>query len=361
MATNDLVASVQGSAAKPYEIRETADPSVLWCSCPAWKHNKETPKSCKHIKSLGRTGPPASSTVTPSRTATVAAVSGPTPAGGVKPMRLETVAPMDAQPLFESDEWVCEQKVDGTRCVVTVHSDGRREFTASNGQPLKHATSLLWTEKLGKALPSDLHGTYALDGELLWTGEFWVFDVVRFPDETVQTAPLQARRAILEMLFDVLKLEAPVFLLPQAVGLEAKLNLLRTVEAAGGEGVVLKRLDAPYVPGTRAITQLKLKFTKTVDCVVTARNTNGKTNAELAVHATGSPSGCRHKLVNVGSCSMLGKPDAQVGDVVEVKYLYATEDLHVYQPTLLRVRGDKEPQECTIDQLTPVNKEIIRI
>ena len=349
MTSGKLVATVQGSAAQPYELRETADPAVLWCSCPAWRNNKERPKTCKHIKahvsgtstavretSTGTVLAEVSDRYTPVSESVVRAFHG-------KPMRLETVDTADAVALFESDDWGVEQKVDGTRVVIQVDGDDVR-FYASNGEPLKHATSMLHVKRLKAALPA---GEYSLDGELLWTGDYWAFDMPGHNGTFAQ------RRAALEEFFATTDVSDPVRLLPQARTLEEKVGLFKQVYAQGGEGVVLKHLGKSYELDRRVNHQLKLKFTKTVDCVISARNVRGKENAELELYDTdGQP-------VAIGGCSMIGKPAAQIGDVVEVKYLYSTEDGRIYQPTLLRIRTDKRKHECTTDQLTPVNKEVL--
>lgn len=334
-----LVTTVQGSAIKPYEIRETADPNVLWCSCPAWRNSKTSPKTCKHIKGLdgSRTAPAPTPEVV-----RALAVSGQ------KPMRMESVEPKDAQVLFESGDWVVEQKVDGTRCIITV-ADDSVTFTASNGEALKHSASLIHVDSLRRALPA---GDYTLDGELLWTGDFWVFDIVSLGGSDLSAMTASKRRGWLEKTFKTHDFGPQIRLLPQARGLEAKLKLFKQVHDSGGEGIILKHTGKPYEFGKRVTHQLKLKFTKTVDCIVTARNVNSKNNARLAVYEDG-------KLRDIGGCSMIGKPDAQVGDVVEVKYLYATEELDIYQPTLLKIRTDKAAADCLIDQLTPVNKTVL--
>ncbi len=49
--------------------------------------------------------------------------------------------------------------------------------------------------------------------------------------------------------------------------------------------------------------------------------------------------------------STIGKPDAQAGDLIEVRYLYATGARRLYQAIYLRKRDDQSDSDCTIDQL----------
>lgn len=56
------------------------------------------------------------------------------------------------------------------------------------------------------------------------------------------------------------------------------------------------------------------------------------------------------------SCSNVtipaNQPIPKVGDVVEVRYLYAYRDsLALYQPVYLGLRDDVDPGECTVQQL----------
>lgn len=348
----------QGSGSKPYEINPhdpTKDDGVeqsYWCTCPAWKNSK-APKGCKHIKMMLATSSPTTQ-LPASLTPATASPKKPKRRGPKlpAPMKLETLADGDAGSVISSEEWVMEQKVDGTRCTATVRADGSCWFGNGSGETLSHAASAIHFNAIEQALPH-LDEDYTLDGELLWTGHYWVFDLIQFGDEKMESR-WSIRAAALARLFEDLEIKEPVHLLPTAYSLEEKRDLLRRVEAQGGEGVVLKHVDAPYVQGTRSLKQLKVKFTKTVDCIVTERDSDGKCNAHLSLYSND-----RVGLVGIGKCSMIGKPDAQVGDVVEVRYLYATDDLTLFQPTLLKPRFDKKPEDCLMSQLSPVNKEIV--
>lgn len=128
------------------------------------------------------------------------------------------------------------------------------------------------------------------------------------------------------------------------------------MEAAsrGLEGVILKRADSRYDRGNRSPNWLKAKFVVTAEVVVLAVRDDGKESASLGM-VSGS------KVIEVGRCSLIGKPNVIPGDVVEVRYLYALNPARprLYQPTLLRVRTDKSVEECTLDQLRFTNKTVM--
>jgi hypothetical protein len=91
---------------------------------------------------------------------------------------------------------------------------------------------------------------------------------------------------------------------------------------------------------------------KTVDCIVTGVRVEGRDNCHVSL-IDGD------QLVEVGSCAMLGKPPVVVGQVVEVRYLYADTNRRLVQPAFLRVRDDKPAVECTIDQLVFTNRTVL--
>lgn len=61
----------------------------------------------------------------------------------------------------------------------------------------------------------------------------------------------------------------------------------------------------------------------------------------------------------VGAASLIGKDlTIEDGDVVEVLYLYATEDQQVIQPRIVRKRTDKTPAECDLEQFPPYTRAL---
>jgi len=131
----------------------------------------------------------------------------------------------------------------------------------------------------------------ALRAELPVT-PFW-FDVLRVDGVDLIDRPLSERRAHLEALL-------PASLTPaRRVATVADVEgFLAEVLAAGHEGLMVKRLDAPYTAGQRGSAWLKLKPAKTLDLVVIAvevgsgRRSKWLSNLHLAARDEG-PEGVR--------------------------------------------------------------------
>jgi ATP-dependent DNA ligase len=91
-----------------------------------------------------------------------------------------------------------------------------------------------------------------------------VFDLLALDGTSYLDAPLHERRAVLEAaLADV---EAPVHLTRTTRDSAEAGRWFEQFEGAGLDGVVAKRLDAPYTPNGR--TMLKVKHARTADVVV---------------------------------------------------------------------------------------------
>jgi bifunctional non-homologous end joining protein LigD len=114
---------------------------------------------------------------------------------------------------------------------------------------------------------------------------------------------------------------------------------LERVRGSRGEGVALKRLDAPYRAGRPASggNQRKFKFTESATCVVTSVSVS-KRSVQVGV-TDGRDGTCR----DVGSVTILPNfPIPSVGAFVEVSYLYYFEGGSLYQPCYRGERDDKE-------------------
>jgi len=179
--------------------------------------------------------------------------------------------------LPEGEEWAYEPKLDGFRAIVFV--DGEDVYVQSRGG-----------KELARYFPElSFHpGRWVLDGELVIRdadgllefdalqerihpaqsriellskeipAQYVVFDLLAEGEEALLDAPLSERRARLERIAGEAGLELTP-LDPDPAQAERWLGSI--------EGVMAKRLDAPYVPGKRK-GMAKVKRERTIDCVV---------------------------------------------------------------------------------------------
>jgi ATP-dependent DNA ligase len=91
-----------------------------------------------------------------------------------------------------------------------------------------------------------------------------VFDLLALGDESVIDQPLRDRRAGLERLMHDAR--PPLFLTPSTTSRDLALQWFDHFEGAGFDGVIAKPLADAYVPGAR--TMLKVKHARTCECVV---------------------------------------------------------------------------------------------
>lgn len=125
-----------------------------------------------------------------------------------------------------------------------------------------------------------------------------------------------------------------------------KAELWQRLRQENREGIVFKRLDAPYTSGrpNRGGPQLKFKFVATLSAIVAKLNFQRSVEISLL------------KGRNLVSCGNVTIPAnhkvPQVGSIVEVRYLYAFRQSSVlFQPVYLGPRSDVDASECLASQL----------
>lgn len=121
-----------------------------------------------------------------------------------------------------------------------------------------------------------------------------------------------------------------------------KSQFLLNLKAARKEGVVFKQKDAPYTAGRPASggAWMKHKFTTTGSFMVCRINPDKRSV------------GVEHHGIEIGNVTIpANKEVPKLGDVVEIRYLYAFKGGSLYQPVFLNVRDDLEPSDCILQQL----------
>lgn len=333
--------------------------------------------------------------------------------GGGMPIDLST-QPMEARladELPQGPGWQYEPKWDGFRCLA-FRTPAGVDLRAKSGKPLGR-----YFPEVAAALAEAARGDFVIDGELaIRLDGALSFDALQMrlhPAESrvrklsaqtpahliafdalytaqagdLMKSPLRDRRAALEALVkdagsrDVLKLSAAT---------PDRARALRWLERSGGaiDGVVAKRLDAPYQPGERAM--IKVKQTRTADCVV--GGFRYATNSDLVgsmllglfdddglLHHVGFVSGIadRDKPALTRKLEKLEGPPGFTGNapggpsrwstarsaewtplkhklVVEVRFDQVTGDRLRHGAAFVRWRPDKAPAQCTMEQIRPV-------
>ncbi|MGP4111935.1 ATP-dependent DNA ligase [Streptomyces sp. 4N509B] len=226
---------------------------------------------------------------------------------------------------------------------------------------------------------------------------FVAFDLLALGDDSLMESPLSERRAALaEALRDS---HQPVFLAPATDDLALARDWYDRFEGAGLDGVVAKRLDLPYRPGQRVM--VKTKHERTADCVVAGlrHHTSGPVVGSLLLGLYDAGGTLQH----VGVCGafpmrrrrelmtelqplvmdsvaghpweswtreeahetsrMPGAPSRWSGKkdlswvplrperVCEVAYGHMQGDRFRHTTQFVRWRPDREPRECTYEQL----------
>jgi ATP-dependent DNA ligase len=323
--------------------------------------------------------------------------------------------------------WLFEPKWDGFRALV--FRDGDELYTQSRDlKPLDRYFPEL-AEPLKAALPErcvlDGEVVIARDGALQFESlllrihpaasrvkmlaeespaSFVAWDLLALGDEDLRGVPQAERRTRLEAVLAGVK--APVHLTPATRDRATAADWFERFEGAGLDGVVAKKLDAPYQPGKRAM--LKIKHQRTADCVVAGfrwhKNGPGThvgslllglyddagtlhhvgvtstftwdRRAEVAAELeplreramdehpwkewaewamAGDADGSGQRLPGAGSRWNRGKDlswePLRIERVVEVAYDHLQGDRFRHGTTFKRWRPDKPPNDCRYDQL----------
>jgi ATP-dependent DNA ligase len=193
--------------------------------------------------------------------------------------------PSDGLP--DGDGWLFEPKWDGFRAIC--FRDGDEILLQSRDlKPLDR-----YFPELAAPLRERLPGRCVLDGEIVIAGpdglefeslllrihpaasrvamlaeqspaSFVAWDLLALDEQDLTTTPQVERRALLERALAGSR--SPVHLTPATTDRVQALDWFERFEGAGLDGVIAKRLDAPYQPGKRAM--FKVKHQRTADCVV---------------------------------------------------------------------------------------------
>ena len=255
---------------------------------------------------------------------------------GILPQLLNPIDEADVERLLHDDDYCAQEKFDGRHLLVRKQS-GQIEGINKKGLLVGLPTTVV--QDISKLSSDFIH-----DGEAI--GDVYhTFDLLELNGENLRLLPYRVRLNGLMIL--LASAQHPFIKYAEtAFTTKEKIALWKRLKAENREGIVFKRLDAPYTPGkpNSGGPQLKFKFCVTLSAVVTRVNRQRSVELQLLGNDGWIPCG------NVTIPANHDIP--QAGAVVEVRYLYAHRESHaLYQPVYLGPRDDVEPAECRVSQL----------
>lgn len=228
-----------------------------------------------------------------------------------------------------SDAWMAQEKLDGKRLFIeTGATSDALAYYNRNGEP-----TTLPARTGGLLLPP-----YSLvDCEWLHPpiNRPIALDLLRWSGQDLRPLPAWQRFQFLRAT----GLEA----VRCAELLEDKVALIQALVDEQAEGVIYKYRDGAYYSG-RSPECLRDKWRKTADVLI-ARDLTVATKGFSMTVWPDQPIG------RVSARHFWPQVPPGVTAVAEVSYLYASDSYKLVQPTLLRLRDDKRPEQCTRAQL----------
>jgi DNA ligase D-like protein (predicted ligase)/DNA ligase D-like protein (predicted 3'-phosphoesterase) len=314
----------------------------------------------------------------------------------MKTHRYKPMLAKEAGKAFSDKDWVFEVKWDGFRALAYVNG-GVSLRSRNNKELIDNFPELQELKQQQKSIVLDGEIVVLKDGKvdfqaLLERGKansatdimlktarspavYVVFDILEKGGRPLVNLPLLERKKILKAA--VKKGERVVL----ADYVEEKGEMYyEAVLQKGLEGVMAKKKSSIYEQGIRSGNWLKIKKLKSADCVIfgytqgtgTRKNTFGALLMGL-YNPDGKPvyvgkvgTGFSEELLKSLSvefrnlqtdkapfnADVIGEVTWLIPKIVgEVGYQVVTKDGRLRMPRLLRLREDKEPKDCTVDQL----------
>lgn len=256
----------------------------------------------------------------------------------------------ELESFLTNDSYCAQTKEDGVHLLASRNAAGRVDTRNRRGEI--HRVPEPLAKMIDKWAPETM-----VDGEKLHEGGLVGFDMLYDAGEDLRGKPYRER--LLRLTEFALDVDSALFrVVETALTTEDKRALVDRLRAENKEGVIFKDLRSKYTPGRTAWgwSMRRLKFLKSMTAVIMRRPADYKgKDADKASFELFLTDGA--KWVNIGTVSAQQFLDSlKPGEsrVAEITYLYSTPSNKVVQPRLKRPtpwREDKNPEDCTIDQL----------
>lgn len=228
-------------------------------------------------------------------------------------------------------------------CAQPKHDGERRMIKESQTGVNRKGLTVALPEHLANVFAKNIDGVADLDGEMVGD-HYTVFDILSLNGSDLRMLPYSER---LDILSKHITPAESFVLIETAFTTSEKRALYERLKSENQEGVVFKLLEAPYTHGrpNSGGTQLKFKFCASATVRVMSQN-EGKRSVVMGINEENG--GCR----TVGSVTIpANHAIPEVGQIIEVRYLYAYPQGSLYQPVYCGPRPDMDEADCTVAQL----------
>jgi bifunctional non-homologous end joining protein LigD len=251
------------------------------------------------------------------------------------PQLLNPIEETEVEKFLKDDTYGAQEKKDGEHQPIHKRA-GKVMVTNKKGQVIGHPA----------VLDSALKDEYDIivDTEALGN-TFHAFDLLEAMGEDLRSLKYLDRYNVLQGMYETDHFDTNVIILvPLAVGYKAKKALFDKLKREGREGIVFKKLDAPYTPGKAHGDMWKAKFYHELSArVVKGRENKRSVGLELL-------DGKKWKFM--GNVTIPPNQEIPaVGSILEVRYLYCYVGGHLFQTTYEKPRTDVDAEECTVAQI----------
>ena len=233
---------------------------------------------------------------------------------------------------INDDNYYAQEKFDGERRMA-------RKTTQKTEGVNKKGVVIALTEDIVNSLTEPC----IVDSEQVGNN-LHVFDLRSYKGVKIESEPYDKRLEFMKQAAD--NFGDNVQVVYTAKTKEEKQALLKELQDNNREGIVFKHKDHKYEEGrpNSGGYVFKYKFYKTATVRVSS-HTEGKRSVHMEMLNEG-------KVVNVGKVTIpANKEIPNVGEFVEVRYLYAYKGGSLYQPTYLGKRNDQDETDIRLKQL----------
>lgn len=275
------------------------------------------------------------------KTYSPAVVGGDSIQALILPQLLNPIEENEVDRYLNDDAFVGQEKKDGRHQIIRM-LDGTVTVFNRKGKEIGYPAA--WSNCIGVK-------NIILDGEAIGE-QFYAFDLLEADGEDFRNKGYSRRHFHLSNLFEKNLLGGSIRLVPLACTPSEKKALYAQLQKNKKEGIVFKRLSAPYKPGrpNELGDMLKRKFYATL----TARVKQGRSGK----HSIGLELLDGKIWVDAGNVTIAQNTALPAaGTCVEIRYLYMYKGGSLYQPTYLGPRDDLDDSDCVLSQVKYKSEE----